>query len=202
MKKKTQILLIHGGMTFKSSKDYLDYLHNKPISLEKKVRWGDEYLTKKLASEFEIIRPRMPLSENAKYRDWKIFFERYLSITNKDIILIGTSLGGIFLAQYLSENKISKNIKAVFLVCPPFDGSPSNEDLVGGFRLKGDLSLLSKATKNLYLLFSEDDDVVPVAHAEKYRRKLPNANIIIYKNKNGHFQVSEFPEIVKLIKNI
>lgn len=202
MKKKTQILFIHGGMTFKNSRDYLDYLRNKPISLEKKVRWGDEYLTKKLGSEFEIIRPRMPLSENAKYRDWKIFFERYLSITNKDIILIGTSLGGIFLAQYLSENKISKNIKAVFLVCPPFDGSLSNEDLVGGFRLKGDLSLLSKATKNLYLLFSEDDDVVPVAHAEKYRRKLPNANIIIYKNKNGHFQVSEFPEIVKLIKNI
>ena len=128
--KKTQILFIHGGMTFKNTKDYLDYLHNRSISLDKKIRWGDEYLTKKLGSSYEIIRPRMPLSENAKYRDWKIFFERYLSITNKEVILIGTSLGGIFLAQYLSENKVSKNIKGVFLVCPPFDGSLSNEDLL------------------------------------------------------------------------
>lgn len=202
MKKKTQILFIHGGMTFKNTKDYLNYLHSRPITLERKIRWGDDYLTKKLGKEYEIIRPKMPLSENAKYRDWKIFFERYLAITNKDIILIGTSLGGIFLAQYLSENKISKNIKGVFLVCPPFDGSLSNEDLVGGFKLKSDLSLLSKSTKNLHLLFSEDDDVVPVAHAEKYKRKLPDAKITIYKSKNGHFQVSEFPEIIKLIKAI
>lgn len=202
MQKKTQILFIHGGMTFKNTKDYLNYLHNRPVTLEKKIRWGDDYLTKKLGKEYEIIRPKMPLSENAKYRDWKIFFERYLAITNKDIILIGTSLGGIFLAQYLSENKVLKNIKGVFLVCPPFDGSLSNEDLVGGFKLKSDLSLLSKSTKNLHLLFSEDDDVVPVAHAEKYRRKLPDAKITIYKSKNGHFQVSEFPEIIKLIKSI
>jgi len=200
--KKTQILFIHGGMTFKNTKDYLDYLQNRSISLDKKARWSDEYLTKKLGSSYEIIRPRMPLSENARYNEWKIFFERYLSITNKEIILIGTSLGGIFLAQYLSENKLSKNINGVFLVCPPFDGSLSNEDLVGGFKLKSDLSLLSKSTKNLYLMFSEDDDVVPVAHAEKFRKKLPDAKIIIYKSKNGHFQVSEFPEIIKLIKSI
>ena len=25
-------------------------------------------------------------------------------------------------------------------------------------------------------------------------------NIIIYKNKNGHFKISKFPEIVKMIK--
>ena len=34
-----------------------------------------------------------------------------------------------------------------------------------------------------------------------YRKKLKNANIIIYKNKNGHFKISEFPEIIKMIKD-
>jgi predicted alpha/beta hydrolase family esterase len=49
-------------------------------------------------------------------------------------------------------------------------------------------------------MFSKDDDVVPLSHAEKYRKKLNKANIIIYKSKNGHFRIAEFPEIVKMIK--
>lgn len=49
-------------------------------------------------------------------------------------------------------------------------------------------------------MFSKDDDVVPVFHAEKFRKKLKNANIVIYKSKNGHFKISKFPKIVKMIK--
>lgn len=202
MKKKTQILIIHGGMTFKSRKDYLHFLKTREASMGKRAKWSDDYLDKKLGKDFEITRPRMPLQDDAKYEEWKIHFERYIPHLQNGAILIGNSLGGIFLAQYLSENKFPKKLGGVFLVCPPFDGSLSSEDLVGGFKLKNNLSLLEKSTKNLYLLFSEDDDVVPVAHAEKYRQKLPNAEIIIYKSKNGHFLVKEFPEIIKLIQKL
>ncbi|RMF92889.1 MAG: hypothetical protein D6734_11235, partial [Candidatus Schekmanbacteria bacterium] len=138
--------------------------------------------------------------ENAKYSEWKIHFERYFPFIRNNIILIGSSLGGIFLAKYLSEHKFPKKIKAVFLIAPPFDNTIEGEDLVGGFKLKGDLSLLEKNSKNLYLMFSKDDNVVPVSHADKYRKKLKNAKIIIFESKNGHFEISEFPEIVKLIK--
>jgi predicted alpha/beta hydrolase family esterase len=115
-------------------------------------------------------------------------------------ILIGSSLGGIFLAKYLSENKLRKKALSVYLVCSPFDGDLPTEDLVGGFKLKNDLSLIEKNCKNLYLLFSKDDDVVPVSHAEKYRKKLKNPQIVIYKSKNGHFNITKFPEIVRMIK--
>src|SRR3989338_2977649 len=121
MKKKTQIMLIHGGMTFKNKKDYLRFLKNREISIEKKVRWSDDYLDKKLSRSFEIIKPRMHLSENAKYSEWKIYFERYFPYLRNNIILIGGSLGGIFLAKYLSENKFPKKILSVYLICPPFD---------------------------------------------------------------------------------
>ena len=90
---------------------------------------------------------------------------------------------------------------STYLVCPPFDNTIPEEDLVGGFKLKSDLSLLEKNSKNLHLLFSKNDDVVPVSHTEKYRKKLKNANIKIFESKNGHFNISEFPEIVKMIKN-
>ncbi len=143
----------------------------------------------------------MPLQDNAKYRDWRIMFERYVSLLRGDFILIGNSLGGIFLAKYLSENELSRKAFSTYLTCAPFDDTLPGEDLVGGFTLKENLSLIEKNTKNLSLLFSKDDDVVPVSHAEKYRQKLPKARIIIYKSKNGHFNISTFPEIIKMIKS-
>lgn len=200
MKKKTQILIVHGGMTFKSQRDYVRYLKTRTISLDKRIRWSDDYLDKELGRNFEIIRPRMPLQDNAKYADWKIYFERHIPYLRNNAILIGSSLGGVFLAKYLSEHKFPKKILSTYLVGPSFDNSHSNEDLVGGFVLKSNLSLLEKNSRKLCLMFSADDECVPVYHAEQYKKKLKNAKVIIYKSKNGHFQISKFPEIVKMIQ--
>ena len=123
MKNKIQILTVHGGMTFKNERDYLDYLRNKKISTKKKTYWAGDYLEKSLGRQFEIISPRMPLQDFAKYRDWKIFFERYLPLLKGKFILIGSSLGGVFLAKYLSENKLRKKALSVYLVGPPFNNS-------------------------------------------------------------------------------
>lgn len=197
----TQILFIHGGMTFKNKTDYHNYLKNKKVSLETFKYWSNQYLDKKL-KKFHIIRPRMPCKDNSKYEDWKILFENYLKVTDNELILIGNSLGGIFLTKYLSENKIKKDIKGLFLVCAPFDNSLSTEDLAGGFELKKDLSKIEKQCKNIHFFFSADDPVVPISHAGKYKEKLPNAIVHAYDSKNGHFRVSKFPEIVKEIKKI
>lgn len=197
--KKIQVLKVHGGSTFKSEKDYLRYLKTKKISAKKRISWAGDYLEKSLGKRFEVISPRMPLQDYAKYRDWKIFFERHLPLIKNKFILIGSSLGGIFLAKYLSENKLAKKALSVYLVCPPFDNTLPNEALVGGFKLKSNISLLERNCKKLYLLFSRDDKVVPVSQADKYRQKLKNANIIVYKSKNGHFNISRFPEIVNMI---
>lgn len=207
MKNKTQIFFIHGGMTFKNQKDYLHFLKTRWVRLEKKNYWSLDYLDKHLGRNFEIIRPVMPLKENAKYNDWKIWFDRFIPYMRRGVILVGVSLGGIFLAKYLSEHKFPKKILSTYLVCPPFDdtlGGPLvkiKEDLAGGFKLKSNISLLEKNSKNLILMFSKDDDVVPISHAEKYKKKLKNPKIIIYKSKNGHFRISKFPEIVKMIKS-
>ena len=196
MKRKTQIFFIHGGMTFKNKKDYLNYLRTRKLTLDYEyiVRWSDEYLKNELGRKFQTIRPRMPNKEDSKYEAWKINFENYIPHLTDNVILIGESLGGIFLAKYLSENKLSKKILSVYLVAAPFDGEN------GGFKLKDDLSLLEKNSKNLYLLFSKDDDIVPVGHAKKYRNKLKGAKIFILEGKNGHFSVPKLPEIIKLIK--
>lgn len=201
-KNKIQILFIHGGMTFRNKKDYLHFLKNRKITIAKKNRWTEQYVDKELTKDFEIIKPRMPLADNAKYKDWEIHFRRYIPYLRPNLILVGSSLGGIFLAKYLSENKFPKKLLSVYLVCPPYDNnSPSLEYLAGGFKLKADLSKISKNCRRLTLLFSQNDKIVPPGQAEKYAKKLPRANIIVYKHIKGHFEVSEFPEIIKMIKN-
>jgi len=200
MKKKIQVVIIHGGNTFKNKGDYLRDLKRSEVFLEKRIYWAGDYLEKQLGKNFQVVRPQMPMKDDAKYAEWKIMFEKYIPKLNKEVILMGNSLGGIFLAKYLSEHKFPNKILATFLTCAPFDGSNSNEDLAGGFKLKSDLSLMEKNSPNLTMLFSADDECVPVYHAEQYRKKLKNTKIIIYKSKNGHFNVSKFPEIIKMIK--
>ncbi len=197
---KTQIFFVHGGDTFKNKTKYLHSLKTRKISVPYRVKWHTAFLDKKLGADFDIIRPRMPLQDNAKYRDWALHFKRHFPHLKDDLILIGVSLGGIFLAKYLSENKFPKKILATYLVCPPFDNTLPNYDLVGGFKLPRDLSLLEKNSPKLHLLFSKNDGFVPPSNAEKYAAKLKNANIVVYPHIKGHFEISEFPEIVALIR--
>lgn len=199
-KEKIQLFLVHGGHTFNNKKEYLNYLKTRDIRLDRKIMWVDKYLRSQVGDKFQIIQPRMPCGDNSKYKEWKIYFERFFPYLKENIILIGISLGGIFLAKYLSENKAPKKILATYLICPPFDNSLPGETLAGGFELKEDLSLLEENSGKLRLLFSKNDDVVPIEHAEKYRNKLPNTEIIIYEDKNGHFDIAEFPEIIEMIK--
>jgi predicted alpha/beta hydrolase family esterase len=200
MKRKKQLVYVPGGMTFKSRKDYLSFLSNLEVSLEKYEKWTGDYLDKKIGKEFDIIRLDMPNRLNAQYEDWKIYFERYIPLFKHDTVFIGYSLGGIFLAKYLSENTFPKRIRSVFLVAAPYDNSLPGEDLVNGFTLGKDLSLLKKSAKHLHLLFSDDDMVVPLEHMEKYQKKLPEECFTVYKAKGGHFRIPTFPELITMIK--
>lgn len=199
-RKKIQVLFIHGGMTFRSEREYLQYLKTRPITLEERKRWSGASLTKNLGPRFEIIRPSMPEKDRSRYLDWKIHFERYIPFLRNGCILVGSSLGGVFLAKYLSEHRFPKKIRGVYLVAPPLDDSLKGERLAGGFKLTKSFSLLEKQTPVLTLFFSKDDDVVPVSHAKKYRAKLRRAKVIVYKSKKGHFKVSSFPELARTIK--
>ncbi len=200
MRIKYQLLYIHGGTTFKSKSDYLKFLIGRPISLDGHQSFSANYLEKSLGGAYQIIRPKMPLKENALYQDWQIHFERYFKLLDKQIILVGNSLGGIFLAKYLSENKLKEKLPLVILIAPPFDDSLKGESLAGGFKLKEKLNLISDNALNLYLLFSADDQVVNLSHLKKYQAKLRRANFRVYKNKKGHFRVKTFRELIRIIK--
>lgn len=196
---KKQIIVIHGGETFKSYKDYLKYLRGYVIDLDNldKKDWKDN-LGKHLGKKFEVILPKMPCKQNARYNEWKIWFEKFIPFIREEVILIGHSLGGIFLAKYLAENKFPVKIKFVHLIAAPFDEEDSDYSL-GDFILPASLRKFGEQAEKIFLYHSKDDQVVPFVDIKKYSKSLPAAEKIISET-GGHFSQENFPELIRKIK--
>ena len=196
---KKQIIIIHGGDTFDTYKQYISFLKSFKIDFEKMINkgWKDN-IEKGLGKGFEVVLPKMPNAFNAKYLEWKIWFEKIIPFFENKVVLIGHSLGGIFLAKYLSENKFPKEILATFLVAAPYNNKDSDYSLAD-FTLKKDLGLLQSQSGKLFVYQSQDDDVVPFVDFEKYKKALPNANFRKFNNR-GHFNQKNFPEIIQEIQ--
>ncbi|PIR87937.1 MAG: hypothetical protein COU10_01885 [Candidatus Harrisonbacteria bacterium CG10_big_fil_rev_8_21_14_0_10_45_28] len=195
-----QILIIHGGNTFPSHGAYLKHLENSPLDLEglKRRQSWKSTLQEKLGPDFEVLQPRMPGSDDAVYGQWQTLFNRIIPLLNEEVILIGHSLGGAFLAKYLVENDFYKKITALILIA-----APTNEELepLGEFKPRRTFRALNRKAEKIYLLYSQDDPVVPISNLKEFQENIEKAKTIIFEDK-GHFNQEEFPELVKLIQSI
>jgi predicted alpha/beta hydrolase family esterase len=198
---KKQVVVIHGGDTFDTYKEYISFLRSCKIDFKRlKKRGWKEGLGEKLGRRLEVIAPRMPNKINAKYFEWKIWFKKFLPYVRNGVVLVGHSLGGIFLAKYLSENKFPKKIKGVFLVAAPYGDRDSGKPL-SDFALPKNPGKFERQGGQVFLYHSKDDPIVPFADLDKYKKALPRAQAAVFKNR-GHFGQEKFPEIVKDIKNL
>jgi len=200
---KKQVFIIHGGDTFKTYEEYLSFLKDWEIDFEKykenKKDWKIN-LQEELGDEFEVIAPKMPNKINAKYLEWKIWFEKFIPYITEGVILVGHSLGGSFLVKFLSENDMPKKIRGTFLVAPVYD-EDSDDYSLADFKLPDNLSGFEKQGGQIFIYHSEDDPVVPFNNLGKFKEKLISAKTIIFKNKQ-HFGQEKLPEIVKDIKGL
>lgn len=197
---KHQIFAIHGGNISPTYEDYLEYLHKMEVTIEK-LRSSDwkTSLGEKLGGNFEVILPRMPNSKNAKYLEWRIYFEKFIPLMEPNVILIGHSLGGAFLAKYLSEETFPKQIRATFLVAAPF--LTSDLHLATDFILPLNLKRFAQQGGDVHLYHSEDDIVVPFSHMQSFQQTLPQARCTAYQDR-GHFTGPAFPELIKDIQTL
>lgn len=198
---KKQVLVIHGGNAFDTYEKYIAYLTNKKLTLDDlEVSGWKQSLGKALGKDFEVFLPQMPNARNARYLEWKIWFEKIIPLLNEEIVLVGHSLGGLFLAKYLSENDCSKKIVATFLVAAPFN-TKTKFDFVDFVLKDNSLKKMNKQGGKIFIFQSEDDEVVPYADSKKYKKVLPDSKMIVFKDR-GHFHQPNFPEIVKEIKKV
>lgn len=196
-----QIVVIHGGDAFDSYEAYFEHLKEVKVWLEdfERKSWKS-WLYGELGQDYQVFPLRMPNANNAKYSEWKLWFEKYLPFLNDGVVLLGHSLGGIFLAKYLAENQLPIRVQATLLVAPPFD-TDNEAGSLGDFVLPGSLEKLSEHGGAIHIFHSEDDTVVPYQEIDKYANKLPSATLHRFSDR-GHFISETFPEVLDVIRNL
>lgn len=196
-------MIIPGGDTFESYESYLEVLRNYTIDLDRYRGLRKDWkatLGEKLGPDYDVLIPTMPNKSNAKYTEWKILFEKIASFLNEEVILIGHSLGGLFLAKYLSEESFSKHILATMIISAPYDSRLPDFSLAD-FALPSSLKKLESQGGRVFIYHSDDDPVVPIENAQKYKVALPDATLRVL-NGRGHFNQEEFPELSADIKTL
>lgn len=197
-----QVVVIHGGHTFDTYEAYMQYLKEYTVeSLDyyRKVGWKG-VLQEQLGEAYDVVMPSMPCKQNAKYTEWTIWFEKLLPLLTYDVVLVGHSLGGIFLAKYLAEHTVAYTIRATFLIAAPYDVD-ANEESLADFVLPGNLSGFAAQGGSIFLYQSSDDPVVPCASVSQYEAMLPQATVRMFQDR-GHFNQETFPELVDDIKKL
>jgi len=202
---KQQVFYIHGGESYDDHDVFLNRLHTIDIrdlpTVETKGKWTGT-LAAELGEDYEVFMPAMPNKQNAKYEEWKIWFERHFEYLNDGVILLGCSLGAMFLTKYLADNTPPFSVKVLMLLACPIRVTGFHDDESGSFRFNTNVipELAGKAAQ-IFVLHSKDDFLVPYEHALTFHELLPEAELLTFEDKN-HFLVAKFPELIQLIKKI
>ena len=204
-----QVLVIHGagGFINVDRADFVAGLRARKVTLEDLRRSGGDWksnLQRDLGPEYDVLQPRMPDADAPQYAAWAAWFEQILPLLDSEVILVGHSLGALFLAKYLSENKIANKVHSLHLCAAPYTGVEAHVMLQGRLRTAGwlvdnDFALLAEQCGAVYLYHSTDDPAVPFAATKGYTLHVPQAVVRTFSDL-GHLRGESLPGIVDDIK--
>lgn len=157
------------------------------------------YLRNGLRADHVVLYPKMPEPDNPEYELWKLTLDRELSALEREIILVGHSLGASVLLKYLSEEPCDKLITGLFLVAPVYFGKKDWK--VEEYRLKNDFEVKLLNIPRIFLYHSRNDTVVPFTHLVQFADKLPNSVGRAFEDR-GHLFSMGLPELVEDIQNL
>lgn len=188
-----QVCIIGGGQTYETETEYRKALTDMEVTYDRLLfsrKW--KYWLGETLSDYDVLQPSMPTPDNAKYESWALLFDKIAPLLSDDAILVGHSLGGIFLAKYLNAHPTLRFAK-VILVAAPYDDE--THESLASFRLPEDMSKLSGTAREFALFHSTDDPVVPYSELSKYQRILPGARSTSFHDRL-HLNTPTFPELL------
>lgn len=206
--KSSVVLLVHGGSSDGKAVD--DKVQRRELiqntySTEKGLKVWGEYLQALVEeaglSDMQIINPLFPHGHNAVYTEWERFFEQILNDLSfekyQNIVLIGHSLGVMFLQMYFAKNNFQER----------FSTSHLQVHLVACGKEEGDFKVsdswinLNKLYDRVHIYHSIDDTVIPFEEVLLYTQNLPKAIFHKFEDRD-HFVQEQFPELLQNINDI
>lgn len=192
-----QLIRIHWWNAFVSDEHFRTTLEEKEVTKERiqQRMWWDTFRDD-LWGEFDVLEPHMPSSDRAVYGEWKIYFEKVLTLVDDWVILMGHSLWAIFLIKYLSEHTCPKIIQSLFLLSPALHEDP--DDPIVSFVPGRSFDNISKQVSTIHILHSKDDFICPYADAVELHEELPWSHMHTFEDRN-HFLQKDIPELMNLL---
>ena len=199
------LIFIHGGESFSTKEEYLDWIEDTYpewmldawAPKEEKMDWKMEIAEISTQNGDTVYMPQFPNKLNAKYDEWKIFFDAWIGkiVLSDEIIFIGNSLGGCFLLKYFSEQTpFAKGGRGDFVSENPEQNpqsphssstAPLQKELTihllaacieaGDFTPPEHYEFLQEMGNRVHIWHSEDDTVVPFSVGQELARILPEA---------------------------
>jgi predicted alpha/beta hydrolase family esterase len=159
-----QVLFIQGA-----GKDVHDAWDNKLVGS----------LEQELDHDYAISYPRMPDEAAPDAAAWKEAIAPEIERLNDGLILVGHSVGGAVLLDYLADAApqwpMERRVGGVFLIAAPFIGDRGwpSEDL----RPTAEVARALRDGEALHFYQGTDDETVPFAHLELFATAFPAATI-------------------------
>ena len=125
-------------------------------------------LQRRLGDGFRVEFPTMPREGDPDYDRWR---PAIAAAVDGATVLVGHSLGGYLLAKYLADARPA-GIAVVCLLAAPFPGGDPDW-VFDGFELPDDFA--AALPEAVFLYASEDDEVVPFAHRDRYAAAIPGS---------------------------
>ena len=196
-----QIVFIHGWNLIKDNDELLKVMQTWEVNPfeEKKRR---RLVLQERLPEFIVIKPEMPNKDMARYSTWKLWFEKYFQfLDDEELILIGHSLGAMFLVKYFAENQFPKKVAQLHLVAPVLDaeGLPEGDNYLWDFAY--DFAVVKNVSwkaEKIVIWSSKDDLTVPYQHSVRIHSQIAGSQLRMFEDK-GHFNQAEFPELIQEI---
>lgn len=140
--------------------------------------WDDKLvasLRKALGPAYTIRYPRMPDEADPDPATWRRTIARELGKLHDGAVLVGHSIGGAILMDYLAEGTLTRRLAGVFLIATPFigDGGWPSEDL----RPTRQAARALHDGPPFHFYQGGKDETVPVSHVDRLAEAFPKATI-------------------------
>lgn len=129
-----------------------------------------ESLQEHLGKEYDVAYPEFKADETLPDYGWMNQIGVHIHSMKDDFILTGHSFGASMILKYLSENRVRRRIKGIFLLATPFWSR--NEAWQKGLKLKDNFSAKLPVDVPIFLYHCRDDEEVPFSHLHLYKQKL------------------------------